>query len=214
LSADAFQVFTLLVELFIEKYPTPATDWEPDELLTFSSDSLTRIMEDSNMRTHEYTWWQHWKKLTNQTDLSQDTFDLGMAQLAHMELIGFLDEVEGQDIFFIGKNLTWYIRGIVWWDKGFMLSNKINNTQFIVIAASALFVIITEGENDFSIFNVDGITLQKYLKKYIDIALDPSQEEITSKEVGFESLQANFCSQCGNKLTEGAKFCSKCGHKI
>ena len=23
-----------------------------------------------------------------------------------------------------------------------------------------------------------------------------------------------FCSQCGNKLSEGAKFCAKCGHKV
>ena len=111
-----------------------------------------------------------------------DTFDLGIAQLAHMEFIGYLEEVGGQDVFFIGKNLTWYLRGIVWWDKGLMLNNTVNNTQFIVIAASALFVIITEGDNDFSIFNVDGITLQKYLKKYMEIALNPAQEQITSKE--------------------------------
>ncbi len=216
LSADAFQVFTLLIELFIEKYPTPTQDWEPDELLTFTRDSLTRIMQDSSKRANENTWWQHWKKLTNETDLSQDTFDLGIAQLAHMEFIGYLEEVGGQDVFFIGKNLTWYLRGIVWWDKGLMLNNTVNNTQFIVIAASALFVIITEGDNDFSIFNVDGITLQKYLKKYMEIALNPAQEQITSKETTTidEISQPVFCSQCGNKLTEGAKFCSKCGSKV
>jgi hypothetical protein len=214
LSSEAFQVFTLLVELFIEKYPTPATDWEPDELLTFTVDSLTHIMNDSNSRLNEYTWWQHWKKLTNQTELTQDDFDLGIAQLAHKELIGFVDEVEGQDVYFIGKTLTWYVRGIVWWDKGFLLNNTINNTQFITIAASALFVIITEGNNDFSIFNVDGKTQQKYLKKYIEIALDSNSEKPSSKEVGVENSQPLFCSQCGNKLMEGAKFCSKCGYKI
>ena len=214
LSSDACQVFTLLVELFIEKYPSPTTDWEPDELLTFTSDSLKRIMQDSNLRYQEYTWWQHWKQLTNQADLSQENFDLGIAQLAHKELIGFVDEVEGQDVYFIGKNLTWYIRGIVWWDKGLMLSKVSNNTQFITIAASALFVIITEGENDFSIFNVDGLTQQKYLKKYIEIALNPVSETRSSKDEILDSSQPVFCSQCGNKLTEGARFCSKCGYKI
>jgi hypothetical protein len=214
LSADAFQVFTLLVELFIEKYPTPTQDWEPDELLTFTSDSLTRIMQDSNMRTHENTWWQHWKKLTNQTDPTQETLELGIVQLAHKELIGYIVEVEGQDVYFIGKDLTWYIRGIVWWDKGLMLSNSVNNTQFITIASSALFVIVTEGDNDFSIFNVDGITLQKYLKKYIEIAVNPTQEKATLKEEVVDRSQPIFCSQCGNKLTRGARFCSNCGNKI
>lgn len=214
LSADAFQVFALLVELFIEKYPTPTSDWEPDTLLTFTVDSLTRIMQDSNLRSQENTWWQHWKQLTKQTDLSLDTIELGIAQLAHKELIGFIDEVEGQDVYFIGKDLTWYIRGIVWWDKGLMLSNPNNNTRFITIAASALFVIIIEGDNDFSIFNIDGVTQQKYLKKYIDIAINPSSEKATSKEEVFDSPKPIYCSQCGNKLTEGAIFCSKCGHKI
>lgn len=214
LSADAFQVFVLLVELFIEKYPTPTQDWEPNELLTFTTDSLMRIMQDSNMRTHENTWWQHWKKLTNQTELTNETLELGIAQLAHKELIGYIDEIEGQDVYFIGKDLTWYIRGIVWWDKGFMLSNTINNTQFITIAASALFVIVTEGDNDFSIFNVDGKTLQKYLKKYLEIAVNPMQEHANLKEEVVNSSQPVFCSQCGNKLTEGAKFCSNCGNKI
>ena len=23
-----------------------------------------------------------------------------------------------------------------------------------------------------------------------------------------------FCTQCGNKLSDGAKFCAKCGHKV
>lgn len=214
LSSEAFQVFTLLVELFIEKYPTPTTDWEPDELLTFTSDSLTNIMQNSNSRANEYTWWQHWKKLTNQAELTQDDFDLGIAQLAHLELIGFVDEVEGQDVYFIGETLTWYVRGIVWWDKGFMLNNTINNTQFITIAASALFVIITEGDSDFSIFNVDGISLQKYLKKYMEITLDSTTEQPSLKEEVFDKSQPVFCSQCGNKLVEGAIFCSKCGHKI
>ncbi len=214
LSADAFQVFALLVELFIEKHPAPTQDWEPDELLTFTTDSLTRIMEDSNLRTDENTWWQHWKNLTNQTDLTQEALELGIAQLAHKELIGYIDEVEGQDVYFIGKDLTWYIRGIVWWDKGFILSNSTNNTQFITIAASALFAIVTEGDNDFSIFNVDGKTLQKYLKKYLEIGVNPIQEQATLNEEEVDSSKPIFCSQCGNKLNEGARFCSNCGNKI
>lgn len=214
LSSDAFQVFALLVELFIEKYPTPTSDWEPDELLTFTADSLTRILQDSNLRFQENTWWQHWKQLTKQTDLSLDTIELGIAQLAHKELIGFIDEVEGQDVYFIGKNLTWYIRGIVWWDKGLMLSNPNNNTRFISIAASAIFVIIIEGDNDYSIFNIDGVTQQKYLKKYLEIALNPNPEVLNPDEVEPENSKPLFCSQCGNKLTKGAKFCSNCGSKI
>ena len=214
LSADAFQVFTLLIELFIEKYPSPTQDWAPDELLTFTSKSLMRIMQDSNHRTNEKTWWQHWKKLLHQTEPSQENFDMGIAQLAHKELIGYMDEIAGEEVFFIGKNLTWYLRGIVWWDKGLMLKNTENNTQFIVIAASALFVVVTEGDNDFSIFNVAGITFKKYLKKFVEIALKPVQEQNAKQNESITNSKPIFCSQCGNKLEANAKFCSNCGNKI
>ncbi len=212
LTADAFQVLTLLIELFVEKYPSPETNWEPEELLTFTAASLKLILEDSYQRIGENTWYQHWKRMTGKKDPNEESIELGMAYLAQMELIGYLDDVDGQDVFFVGETLTWYIRGIAWWDRGFSIQNKNQKTVFTLFEASALFVLISEGEDDFSLFNIDGKTLQSYIKRYLEISMKSKEE--TQSKAETSTVVSKFCSQCGSKIETEARFCHNCGNQI
>lgn len=215
LSTAEFDVLTLLIELFIEKYPYPNAKWQPDELLVFTAESLSLIMQDSASKDDDATWWQHWKKLAPKKTISKEDIAIGITLLASKELIGFTEEVEEQEVYFIGKELTWYIRGMVWWDRGFTISNSQNNTQFIVLEASALFVLTIENDNDYSVFNISGKNLPTYLQKYIRFSCQKtSNEPIEEKSTEQRQSNHHFCTNCGSLLGADSRFCANCGQEI
>lgn len=215
LSSAEFDVLTLLIELFIEKYPYPYTEWQPEELLVFTAESLFLIMQDSATKDDDATWWQHWKKLAPKNTINKDDIAMGISLLASKELIGFTEEVEGQEVYFIGKKLTWHIRGMVWWDRGFLVSNPQNNTQFIVLEASALFVLTIENNNNYSLFNINGKDLPTYLQKYIHFSCqETSNKPIEEKSSSQHKNKSHFCTNCGSLLSADSRFCANCGQAI
>lgn len=184
LSQDEFFVLVALLELFIGKYPSPNTDWTPNELLVFTKESLLQIIADSDEKIEDQTWWQHWREITGSIIPDSEAIETAMLLLANKELIGVLDEVEGQDVFFIGQSLLWYIRALVWWDRGFILENDDNKTQLYVFQASSLFALIVENNSHYNLFNLDGDDLPKLVSNFINFSTETRHYQLrTAKAV-------------------------------
>ncbi len=213
LSSDEFFVITALLELFIEKYPTPNTEWVPTELLVFTKESLLQIIADSEEKFEDQTWWQHWKSLTDASIPKAEDIETAMLLLANKSFIGMMDDVEGKEVFFIGQSLVWLLRFMVWWDLGFIFENEENNTQLFVIQASSLFVIVVENKQNFSLFNIDGNQLPRLVSNFMNYAERPNDttKEVDKKET---TKKTNFCPNCGSAVKTDAKFCTNCGQKL
>ena len=57
-----------------------------------------------------------------------------------------------------------------------------------------------------SIFNIDeNVITNAILETLNSIDYDVSKEQ---------AIKTKFCTNCGNKLKQGAKFCNKCGKKL
>ena len=206
LSSDEFFVFTALLELFTEKYPTPNTDWSPDELLVFTKESLLKIISDSEEKLEDQTWWQHWQKINEIAVPNNDNLETAILLLANKGFVGILDDINGKEVFFIGQSLVWILRSLVWWDLGFVIENEQNKTKLFVLQASALFALIVEDNQNFSLFNIEGAQLPKLLSNFMNDS-DEKNTETDSKKL-------NFCPNCGAPVISEAKFCANCGNKL
>lgn len=213
LSSEEFFVLTALLELFIEKYPDPTSEWIPDELIIFTSESLLTSINESEEKIEDQTWWQNWKEISNASIPNAEDIETAILQLTNKSLIGMLDEVDGKEVFFIGKSLLWLIRSLVWWDRGFIVENDTNKTQLYVFQASSLFALVAENNQNYSLFNIDGIDLPQLVSNFIN----DSQEDKTSvtEEIQEEKQQKpKFCPNCGTPIIADSKFCANCGHKL
>lgn len=213
LSSDEFFVIVALLELFIEKYPTPTINWSPNELLVFTKESLLEIISESKTKLEDQTWWQHWKSLTDAPIPAVGDIETAILLLANKGLIGMMDDVEGKEVFFIGQSLVWLLRSLVWWDLGFVLENEENKTQLFVIQASSLFALIVENTQNFSLFNIDGEQLPKLISNFMNYAESPNDttKVLDKKET---PKKTNFCPNCGTAVKTDAKFCANCGQEL
>ncbi len=213
LSSDEFFIVTSLLELFIEKYPTPNVDWVPDELLVFTKESLLQIIADSETKIEDQTWWQNWKNISDASEPNVDDIEMAMLLLANKGFIGILDEVDGKDVFFIGQSLLWLLRSLVWWDLGFIIENKDTKMQLFVLQASSLFAIVVENMQNFSLFNIDGDQLPKLVSNFMNYTESPND---TTGDIDQEERnnKLNFCSNCGSDVIPDSKFCAHCGNKL
>ena len=213
LSYDEFFVLLAILELFIEKYPNPNTDWTPNELLVFTKESLLKIIIDSDEKIEDQTWWQHWKEIAKSTIPDSEAIETAMFLLANKELIGLLDEVEGEDVFFIGQSLLWLIRSFAWWDRGFILENDTNKTQLYVFQASSLFALIVEDKTQYSLFNLAGKDLPKLVSNFINFSADTT-DSLEERKIETTTIKLNFCPNCGSPVIAGASFCANCGTNL
>lgn len=208
-----FTVFALLVELFIRQYPDPDINWEPEEALTFEAADLLDLARTAEEQDEDSTWWLHFNRLEKLAPVSLADIQTGIAILATKELIGLSDDVVTIDRYFLGENLTWFIRSLAWWDRGFSVVHAANGTQFIMLQASALFIITIEKGMHFGIANTSGNAVPDLLRKYLKLSLD-TKKEIPSPKSESTKQTPNFCQNCGAKLIPNAKFCMNCGAKV
>lgn len=213
LSSDEFFVLIALLELFIEKYPTPTIDWLPNELLVFTKESLLQIIVDSEKKIENQTWWQHWKKINETSIPNVDNLEIAILLLANKGFVGILDDVEGKEVFFIGQSLVWFLRALVWWDLGFIIENKEAKIQLFVLQATSLFAIVIENNQNFSLFNINGNQLSKLTSNFMNYN-ENLNETTTEEKLNKTTPKINFCQNCGTPLIKGTKFCGNCGSKI
>ncbi len=209
LSKNEWFILVALLEFFLEKYPTPDSNWEPDELLIFTQNSLIKIIEDSENRTEDQTWWQHWKKISKHEVPNSVDIETAILMLASKRLIGYMERVEGEELYYIGQDLVWQIRSLAWWDRGFIIEDSINNISLYLLEASSLFVLVNENDTNYSLFNIDGVDLESVIDNFI--SLDRENPEIVNE---VQQNKQCFCINCGKELPVGAKFCPYCGNKV
>ncbi|TNF39906.1 MAG: zinc ribbon domain-containing protein [Cytophagales bacterium] len=132
--------------------------------------------------------------------------------LSIKNLIGTDEEQE--DRFFLGKELTWFVRSLAWWDRGFELVDTGSDTRFIFLQATGLFVITIDKGLNFGIANVSGKKLPEWMRKYLELALEGETEKPSPATESRRGAAPQFCQHCGAKLVPNAKFCMNCGEKI
>jgi len=209
LTKDEWFIIVALIELFLEKYPTPDSKWEPTELLLFTQNSLIQIINESEDKIEDQTWWQHWKKISKDKIPNKDDIEIAILMLANRKLVGYMSDEEGEDVYYIGQGLLWMIRSLSWWDRGFVIEDTINNVSFYLLEASSLFILINDNDVAYSLINIDGGTnLQNVIDNFL--LLDNKK----SSKIIKEQIKQRFCTNCGKELLEGAKFCSNCGAKV
>ncbi len=212
ISEDEWFIIVALLELFLEKYPTPDANWKPTELLVFTQNSLIQIIKESENRIEDQTWWQHWKKISKHEIPNKGDIETAILMLASKRLIGYMDSVEGEDVYYIGQGLLWLIRSLSWWDRGFIIENRVNNVSLYLLQASALFILINENNTSYSLLNIDGVDLERIIGNFI--GLDRKNIDTTNPEIIKEQNKQRFCTNCGKQLPEGSKFCPFCGTKV
>ncbi len=204
LSSIEFFVIVALIELFLSKYSYPDSNWIPDELITFSSNSIQEIIKESEHKIEDQTWWQHWNAISNVEIPNTEAINTALLLLQTKALIGNTNDVE--DNYFIGKSLLWLIRSIAWWDKGFVLES--NNYSLYVFQASSLFIVLKEDET-YSLINVEGIDLPTIIENFISLT-----DELVENKQPETTKIIKFCPNCGEPVIKGAKFCVNCGNKL
>lgn len=225
LTEDEFRVFLALVENFISLYPVPKSDWVPDELLLFTAESLSKTVHESAGKSDSETWWKHWQKLHDSKMPGEKQLETACFTLSQKQLIGYMDDIDIKNVFFVTKNLLWLIRAIAWWDRGFILSDPANNIKLTFIEASSLFVIFNDRDKYFSLFNIGGKELETIILNFLSYdkireeTFDETKETPVPKikketEIETKDPSPNFCFQCGKPVLPKAKFCINCGVKL
>jgi ribosomal protein L40E len=211
MNPSEFLVLGLLVELFIRTYPEPDPAWEPDRILTFSPKELLVLSQTALDQEPDGTWWAHFQHLQKIEPISLQAIESGIAMLSNKNLIGADEEQE--DRFFLGKELTWFVRSLAWWDRGFEMVDTGSDTRFIFLQATGLFFITVEKGLHYGISNVSGKDVPDWIRKYLELSLSRKKEKPSpSTESRREAPQ--FCQYCGAKLVPNAKFCMNCGEKV
>lgn len=211
MNPSEFLVLGLLVELFIRNYPEPDPTWEPDRILTFSPKELLVLAQTASDQTPDSTWWAHFQHLQKIEMISLQAIESGIAMLSIKNLIG-ADEKQ-EDRFFLGKELTWFVRALAWWDRGFELVDTGSDTRFIFLQATSLFIITVEKGLHYGISNVSGKDVPDWIRKYLELSLSGKKEKPAPPKEG-KSKIPQFCQHCGAKLVPNAKFCMNCGEKV
>lgn len=214
LGKSEFQVLMLLVELFIRTYPDPDLDWEPDGELTFDVKELMTLAESAEEVENTDTWWRHLGQLTDLNPVSQSELEAGIALLALKELVAEMEEDIAIDRYYIGKDLLWFIRSLAWWDRGFLITDDMTASEFLLIQASGLFVITIDQGKNFGIVHLSPGDLKNHFIKYIQLIRANRETSPVEKPFQSQSQAARFCHNCGAKLISAAKFCMSCGTKI
>jgi hypothetical protein len=214
LGKSEFKVLMLLVELFIRTYPDPDLDWEPDGELTFDVKELMTLVESAEEVENTDTCWRHLGQLTDLNPVSQSEVETGIALLALKELVAEMEEDTAFDRYYIGNELVWFIRSLAWWDRGFLISDKVTAFEFLLIQASGLFVITIHQGKNFGIVHLSPGDLKNHLRKYIQLIRTNQEIKPLEEPLPSQSQSPKFCHNCGAKLIPAAKFCMSCGTKI
>ncbi len=212
ISGEEWFVIVALIELFLERYPTPDADWIPTDLLVFTEDSLIQTIEESENKIEDQTWWGHWKEISKSEMPNIEYIETAILILANKKLIGYTDNADEKDIYYIGQELLWLIRSLAWWDRGFVIEDKENSISLFFMQASSLFVLINENDTNYSLLNINGTDLERVVDNFI--ALDEQSIDNKNSKIIKEQNRQLFCTNCGKQLPIGAKFCPYCGAKI
>ncbi|MCW5942253.1 MAG: zinc ribbon domain-containing protein [Fimbriimonadaceae bacterium] len=221
------QVLLALAGLFLERFPDPDPNWLPTSLFTFTLEDVRRqlvagYLGDSpdSLMAAVGGWLDH-KWVALQTDEVEQ--QLAVMAFRRWIGIGAPDVVpEGQpvigpDDYWVGHELTWWLRCLAWWDMNLVLRSP--KDRLAVVQATYLYEFGRDGDR-WTIGPVGPDRLLARAKEVLRKA-EPWGEPSVPPPIADAPPPAappvarpRFCRECGAALREGASFCPNCGAKM
>lgn len=226
------QVLLALAALFLERFPDPDPNWVPNSPIVFGEEDVRRHLvtgylgeSPDSLMSAVGRWLDHrW------VALAADDVDEQLAVMAFRRWIGIGPTDEplpegspriGPDDYWIGHELTWWLRCLAWWDKSLVLRSP--QDRFVVVQATHLYEFARVEDR----FRFGPIGPDRLLARAQEVLRGaepwgeaakpeppPVTPPVTPPVVSPPVAKPKFCRRCGGALREGAAFCPSCGAKL
>ncbi len=159
LSRDAWIVLGGLCDVFLQAYPHPDPRWTPGEPIRFTAEDLQQRLEVA-MHADD-SWLGGFFSMLDEAPPvpSAAALDALLWVFCNERLLSVSDSPSPREEFVISARLTWALRCLAWWDRGFLIREHGETSRHcMIVQASALWRIVYDrSEGGLETFDAEAV---------------------------------------------------------